>query len=230
MRSRVTQLRVPVLAAPLRSGIEESPQRIEVRRAAWILSRIRRAGVHLTGPEVANGAVPAREHIVGWHVRILPTHVVPRVIAVRVRDDAKPSPAPGLLGGGEAIDRRTRHENEGNALLERGKLYKMAMQFDDEPAWVGNGEGLWLDNTPTIYIITNPKMVGQFAQRHSMYIWYNQKMITNFSLKGSYAALTEAFNCQTDMDANQSGPAPPAPPRPSQQPSRPAQQASDPFR
>src|SRR3954469_19645689 len=55
--SSVAQLRIPVRAAAFRRGVEQRPERIEIRRAARILSGIGGGAVHFAAPEVADGAV-----------------------------------------------------------------------------------------------------------------------------------------------------------------------------
>src|SRR5689334_12495283 len=98
MPHSVSELRIPIRAAPLRRGVENGPQRIEFGRAAWILTGIGGARSHFPGPEMANAAVASREHGVARRVGIASRDIIARKIAGHVRIDFMPGPAPRLLG------------------------------------------------------------------------------------------------------------------------------------
>src|SRR3954464_6295313 len=71
----ITELRIPIRAAAFRRGVEQCPQRIEIRRATRILSGIGRR-THLAAPEMADRSVATRERIVGGYVGITSADIV----------------------------------------------------------------------------------------------------------------------------------------------------------
>src|SRR5262249_12388266 len=85
----------------------------------------------------------------------------------------------------------------------------------------GPGRGLRIGEYPGVYMAYgDSKMSAEFAQRLGMTVWFNQRLITNINLKGSYAAMVEMENCQKYIDPNRSAPTP----------STPAPQNPDPFK
>src|SRR5205085_430295 len=80
-------------AAPFGGGVENGPERIEIGRAAWVLTGIGGGHSHLAGPEMTDDAVAAGEHVVAGHIGIGRTDVVSRVIARWIRIDSVPRPA-----------------------------------------------------------------------------------------------------------------------------------------
>src|SRR5437762_9630410 len=89
-RFLVAQAWVPILAAALRRGVEDRPQRIEIGRAARILTGIGRARSHFNGPEVTDRAIAARKDVIGRHVSIFPADVIARVVPGKIRTDFVP--------------------------------------------------------------------------------------------------------------------------------------------
>src|SRR4051812_45962426 len=77
----VTQARIPVLAAAFGRGVENGPERIEIRRAARVLAGIGGGYSHFAGPEMADHTITPREHVVAGQVGVLSAHVVARVVA-----------------------------------------------------------------------------------------------------------------------------------------------------
>ncbi len=58
----ITQIRIPALAAPARRQIQNRPQRSDVRRVAWILTRIGHLRRHLGRPEQSHLIAVFLEH------------------------------------------------------------------------------------------------------------------------------------------------------------------------
>src|SRR5690242_13308719 len=94
----VTQTRIPVLAAAFGRGVENGPERIEIRRAARVLAGIGGGHSHFAGPEMTDRAVAPREHVVAGHVGIFAADIIARVVARWIRINLVPGPAARLLG------------------------------------------------------------------------------------------------------------------------------------
>ena len=79
--TRVLQLWVPVGATPFRRKVQHQPQRIDIRRAARILTRVGHRGAYLAAIEVVNlSALPVEDAEAG-DIRVLRTHVRARIAA-----------------------------------------------------------------------------------------------------------------------------------------------------
>jgi len=85
----VSEARIPILAAPLGRGVENGPQRIEIGRTARILAGVGGRRPHFAGPEMADAAVAAREHVVAGRIGIGSTDVIARVDRARSKPDGK---------------------------------------------------------------------------------------------------------------------------------------------
>src|SRR5437868_11933364 len=94
----VSELRIPILAAAFRRGVENGPQRIEIGRTARILAGVGGRGSHFARPEMADGAVAAREYVVAGRIGISGRNIVARVVTRWIRIDLMPRPAARLLG------------------------------------------------------------------------------------------------------------------------------------
>src|SRR6476660_6870087 len=92
MPHSVSEARVPILAAALGRGVENGPQRIEIGRAARILAGVGGRRSHFAGPEMADAAVAAREHVVAGRISdYLPFRPIWSWPALRPRRDQRSS-------------------------------------------------------------------------------------------------------------------------------------------
>src|SRR6478736_578239 len=113
----ISEFWIPVGAAPLRCGVEQVPQHVEVGRTARILAGIGHHAAHLAGPEVADGAVAAGEHAVAGYIGIIAADIVARVVAGGIAEYLVPRPAARLLRRDQPFDRRARDEHQRDTLL-----------------------------------------------------------------------------------------------------------------
>src|SRR5882757_937743 len=118
----IIELRIPVLAATFRCGVEQGPERIEIGRAARILSGIGGHATHFAAPEMPDYPIAAREHVVARHIGICRADIVARVIARHIRMDLVPRPAARLLCLDQSCSRRARNEYERHACSTSGSF------------------------------------------------------------------------------------------------------------
>ena len=89
--------------------------------------------------------------------------------------------------------------------IESGKFYQLSVQFDSLEPWSGDSFGFRWNGTP--YIGTRFSLnsdeagnfVDQFMTRTSVSIRYEGRPVANLSLRGTYAAMLETFECQSAM-------------------------------
>src|ERR1700730_8226737 len=101
-RSRVAQLLIPVVRAPVAREVEQVPNRLEGADMAGILSGVRRRVKELRAPEVADHTAAALEHIQHRSLRALRGLAeVVAVVGVADRGQQSQPPPAALLGKGE---------------------------------------------------------------------------------------------------------------------------------
>src|SRR6476620_5169697 len=134
-RPSITETRIPILAAALRRGVEDSPQRIEFGRTTRILTGVGGCRSHFARPEMADGAVAARENVVAGRIGIMRGDVIARVVARPIRIDLVPRPAARLFGLDRAIGERATNTNA----MHRSRSGSLASQVPMKEVHIGQG-------------------------------------------------------------------------------------------
>jgi hypothetical protein len=85
--------------------------------------------------------------------------------------------------------------------IESGKTYDLVMQIDNEAGWTSPATAITLDTLPTLVVNSNQaEFVAQLMRRHSLRVFFNDRLILNLSLRGSNNALKEMATCQNAVD------------------------------
>ncbi len=97
--------------------------------------------------------------------------------------------------------------------LESGKLYPMEVQFGSRTPWTGEGLGRWWgEDLPSLSLDVPFKddraleFLDEFMKMTGVRVSYENRIIANLSLRGTYAATEEMMRCQRKMF--ESSPAP----------------------
>lgn len=96
--------------------------------------------------------------------------------------------------------------------IEAGKFYDVSIQFGSQSPWTGEAKGLWMDEFPVLSLSVSfedgkaDRFIEEFMRTTSAVLRYQDQVIAHISLKGTYAAMLEVFECQrTMLDAASGG-------------------------
>jgi hypothetical protein len=91
--------------------------------------------------------------------------------------------------------------NEEWKSLEQGKLYPVRIVFDGVSTFNGEMHGHRLSGGTMVLAHRNlsSDFVKDFMQRNGMRIYYQGSQIANLSLRNTYAAVAEVYNCQKEF-------------------------------
>ena len=94
--------------------------------------------------------------------------------------------------------------------LEEGKLYGLEVSFGSETPWTGDAEARFIGDTPSLSLDVPysedraATFIEELRRTSVVDISYNGKSVDVLNLSGSFAAVTELVNCQSEM-LNSSG-------------------------
>lgn len=99
--------------------------------------------------------------------------------------------------------------NDNWASLEEGKRYDLIIQMDNETPWEAPAVGVTLSDPEFVmlYVATDdPAFLDHFARQHRMRVSYNNRVIADLNLRGSYKATVALSQCQLEGGAPPSDP------------------------
>jgi hypothetical protein len=85
--------------------------------------------------------------------------------------------------------------------LEVGKIYPVRIIFDGVSSYNGEMKGFRLVGGAMVLVHRNLSgdFVRDFMQRNGMRLFYQGNQIANLSLRNTYAAVDEVYNCQKEF-------------------------------
>jgi len=91
--------------------------------------------------------------------------------------------------------------------LEIGKEYSTTLKFDDDSPWSGTAKAITLStNVPLLYFpFSDTNFLNSIAVKQGVTVFYSGKIVTYLPLTGSFAAVQELVNCQTQFSDQTSG-------------------------
>jgi hypothetical protein len=110
----VIELWIPVRAAALRRQVQHKPKRVEVRRAARILSGIGHCSAHLAAIEVADDSVAPAEDTEAGDISVLGPYVGASVLAGPIGNERQIREAALILVIDQALNWRAGSYGDGN--------------------------------------------------------------------------------------------------------------------
>ncbi|HKU95010.1 MAG TPA: hypothetical protein VJR58_07030 [Vineibacter sp.] len=86
--------------------------------------------------------------------------------------------------------------------LERGKRYRISVNFDGASPFNGDMTGFQLGDTMLLFVAIDRAFLEQFMRSHSMDVAFGDRPVASIKLRGSYAAGEEMLYCQASIDGN----------------------------
>jgi hypothetical protein len=84
-----------------------------------------------------------------------------------------------------------------------GQEYDLRLIFGSARPWDVAGTAINLDGATTLWLsFIDVDVILDFMQEPSVQLWYNDRMMDQLSLTGSFDAFSEVMRCQGAMDAN----------------------------
>jgi hypothetical protein len=152
----------------------------------------------VTGPVQALAEKPPKwAEVGGWEIRVDST-VGNGCFAMQIYEDGTV-----VRIGVDAGEKRIYllFFNEVWKSLELGKIYPVRIVFDGVSTYNGEMKGHKLAGGAIVlsHSNLNTDFVKEFMQRNGMRIYYQGSSIANLSLRNTYAAIGEVFNCQKEF-------------------------------
>jgi hypothetical protein len=85
--------------------------------------------------------------------------------------------------------------------IEVGKDYPLDIQFGESTPWVVDARAIRMsDSVGLIFAFSGPDLAVDFMRKQNVLIRYKGVLVSDISLKGSYAAFMEVMRCQDAVD------------------------------
>ena len=73
--------------------------------------------------------------------------------------------------------------------------------MDRDAPWYATATGFDFDGLPMLMAETDdPDFLVDFMKKNGLQVTYKKQVVANLSLKGTFAAIAEMINCQTQVD------------------------------
>jgi hypothetical protein len=85
--------------------------------------------------------------------------------------------------------------------IEHGKDYDIELRMDRDAPWYATAMGFDFDGLPMLMAETDDSnFLVDFMKKNSLQVTYKKQIVATLSLKGTFAAISEMLNCQTQVD------------------------------